>query len=52
MSSLEQHPSVFGAVSCAKNRPQEHDKAMKDAIISLPMKVSLAYSNLTEELHV
>jgi len=26
--------------------------AMKDVIVSLPMKVSLAYSNLTEELHV
>jgi len=28
------------------------DRAMKDAIVSLPMKVSLAYSNFKKELHV
>jgi len=51
MSSLEQHSFIFGAVSCAKNQ-LESMTAMKDAIISLPMKVSLAYSNLKKELHV
>jgi len=51
MSSSEQRPSIFGAV-CVRKIDLESVTAMKDAIVSLPMKVSLAYSNLRKELHV